>query len=162
MQMAKVDIDLVRKILHQNEIDGETISQILDDLESELGAGEEDTMPPPPVKKQFVILVSDPDGKFAEDMFMGWVLQIPEEKSAQEVNADLIRAAYEFNASKRGSKDPAKTITDVCEIVPSKILRKHSVWVKTKEPILVIHTNNKVPTIAALGKAGTTAAILGS
>ncbi|MDR1456719.1 MAG: hypothetical protein LBI34_01530 [Puniceicoccales bacterium] len=148
--MAKVDIDLVRKVLRRNEVDYEIISQVLEDLELEIG----DTNTPeaegllPPVKKQFVILISDPDGKFANELFTGWVLQVPEDQSPLEVGAKLIRAAYDFNQSKKGAREPAKTITDVCEVVPAKFLKPQHVWVKTKEPVLVIRTDNKVPSMA--------------
>jgi hypothetical protein len=145
--MAKVEIELVRRVLQRNELDHEIISQILGDLELEVSVGEDGMATLlPPVKKQFVILVSDPDGKFTEDLFTGWVLQIPEDRSPLEINAQLIRAAYEFNRSKKGAREPAKSITDVCEVVPQKILRAQSVWVKTKEPVLLVRTDNQIPT----------------
>jgi hypothetical protein len=148
--MAKVDIDLVRKVLQRNEVDYETISQVLEDLELEVGGpeGTESGELLPPVKKQFVILISDPNGKFTDELFTGWVLQIPEDQSPLEVTARLIRAAYDFNQSKKGARDPAQTITDVCEAVPAKFLKPQQVWVKTKEPVLVIRTDNKVPLTA--------------
>jgi hypothetical protein len=153
--MAKVDIELVRKVLQRNDVDNDIISQILGDLEMEVTEDGEITALPP-VKKQFVILVSDPDGKFSEELFTGWVLQIPEDQSPLEINAQLIRAAYEFNRSKKGAREPAKTITDVCEIVPQKYLRGQSVWVKTKEPVLLVRTDNLVPMVptAANGDRG--------
>jgi hypothetical protein len=147
--MAKVDIDLVRKVLQRNEVDYETISQVLEDLELELGnpdAAESEGLLPP-VKKQFVILISDPNGRFTDELFTGWVLQVPEDQSPLEVPAKLIRAAYDFNQSKKGARDPAQTITDVCEVVPVKFLKPQQVWVKTKEPILVIRTDNKIPLV---------------
>jgi hypothetical protein len=146
--MVKVDIALVREIMQRNDIDYTIISQVLEDLEMELGGDEDGQAEPlPPVKKQFVILVSDPEGKFSEDLFTGWVLQIPEDQSPLDVNAQLIRAAYEFNQSKKGARDPARTITDVCEIVSSKFLRAQQIWVKTKEPILIIRTDNQIPSM---------------
>jgi hypothetical protein len=132
-------------VLQRNEIDYETISQIVGDLESELSGDEEVAAGLPPVKKQFVILVSDPEKKFADELFTGWVLQIPEDRSPLEVNGQLIRAAYEFNHSKKGAREPAKTITDICEIVSPKILRGQSIWVRTKEPVLVVRTDNRIP-----------------
>jgi hypothetical protein len=145
--MAKVDIELVRKVLQRNELDYEVIAQVLGDLEMEISVDEDGEVTAlPPVKKQFVILVSDPDRKFGEELFTGWVLQIPEDQSPLEINAQLIRAAYEFNRTKKGAREPAKTITDVCEIVPQKHLRAQSVWVKTKEPVLLIRTDNQIPT----------------
>ncbi|MDR0428698.1 MAG: hypothetical protein LBG86_01530 [Puniceicoccales bacterium] len=146
--MAKLDIDLIREVMRRNEIDYEVISQVLEDLEMEISSDEmEKGELLPPVKKQFVILVSDPDGRFADALFTGWVLQIPEDQSPLEVNAQLIRAAYEFNRSKKGARDPAKTITDVCEIVPIKFLKAQQVWVKTKEPVLLVRTDNQIPLV---------------
>lgn len=147
--MAKIDIDLVRKVLKRNELDEDLISQVLEDLELETGSDEESegNLQPPPVKKQFVILVSDPAGKFSGELFTGWVLQIPEDESPLEVGAQLIRAAYDYNQSKKGQREPAKTITDVCEIVGAKFLKKQNVWVKTKEPVLLVRTDNLVPQI---------------
>ncbi|MDR1435677.1 MAG: hypothetical protein LBI39_00505 [Puniceicoccales bacterium] len=144
--MAKVEIELVRKVLQRNDLDFETISQILGDLELEASSGDgPEAGAMATVKKQYVIVVSDPDWKFAEELFTGWVLQIPEDQSPLEINGQLVRAAYEFNRSKKGARDPVKTITDVCEIVPAKMLRNQSVWVRTKEPVLVVRTDNKIP-----------------
>lgn len=144
--MAKVDIDLIKKVLHRNEIDAEIISQVMEELELEIQVNEKGEVAlTPPVKKQYVMLISDPEGKLEEQLFTGWILQIPEDLSPLEVNAQLIRAAYEYNQSKRGQREPAKTITDVCEIVPQKFLKAQNVWVKTKEPILLVHTDNIVP-----------------
>jgi hypothetical protein len=153
--VAKVEIELVRKVLQRNDLDYEVISQILGDLELEISSGDEsDGQPMAAVKKQFVMLVSDPDGKFAGELFTGWVLQIPEDQSPLEINAQLVRAAYEFNRSRKGSKDPAKTITDVCEIVPAKILRNQALWVRTKEPVLIVRTDNRIPTMETIGTDG--------
>lgn len=144
--MAKIDIDTVRKVLQRNDVDMETISQVLEDLEIELGGNENEAAPAMPIqKKQYVMLISDPEGRFSGDLFTGWVLQIPEDQSPLEVTAQLIRSAYEYNQSKRGQREPVKTIADVCEIVPAKFLKAQNVWVKTKEPILVVHTDNTVP-----------------
>ncbi|MDR2030498.1 MAG: hypothetical protein LBP65_03485 [Puniceicoccales bacterium] len=152
--MAKVDVDVVRRVLQRNDVDGDVIAQVLEDLEMEVSSdGDGKPELPPPVKKQFVILVSDPDGKFQEDLFTGWVLQIPENQSPMEIGARLIRAAHDFNQSKKGARDPAKSITDVCEIVPAKVLRNQQVWVRTKEPVLLIRTDNRIPSLPVDGMA---------
>ncbi|MDR3316597.1 MAG: hypothetical protein LBS68_00770 [Puniceicoccales bacterium] len=145
--MAKVEIDLVRKVLQRNDVELEIITQILDDLEIEVSKDGDGVEPAglSPEKKQFVILVSDPEGKLKEDLFVGWVLQISESQSPMEIGTHLFRAAYEFNHSKKGARDPVKTVTDVCEIVPAKTLRAQSIWVKTKEPVLVVRTDNRIP-----------------
>ena len=59
--MAKVDVDIVKMVMERNEIDVRTLSKVLEDIQHVL---KEEEMAkddkPPPVKKQFVMLVSDP------------------------------------------------------------------------------------------------------
>jgi hypothetical protein len=100
---------------------------------------------PPPVKKQFVILVSDPNGKLPKVDFTGWVLQIPEDESPASVQERLLKATYDYNASKKGRLYPAKTVGDAIEAVPAKLFRETELWVKTKEPVIVLRTDNEIP-----------------
>jgi hypothetical protein len=78
--MAKVDLELVKMVLQRNDLDVRVVSQIIEDINAEVQA-EDDEEKPPPVKKQFVILVSDPEGELDGKDFTGWVLQIPEDDS---------------------------------------------------------------------------------
>ena len=105
--------------------------------------GEEE--PKAPVKKQFVILVSDPNGKLPKADFTGWVLQIPEDESPVSVQERVLKAIYDFNASKKGRLYPAKTIGDALESVPGKFFKEVELWVKTKEPVFVLRTDNEIP-----------------
>jgi hypothetical protein len=100
---------------------------------------------PPAVKKQFVILVSDPDGKLPKDDFAGWVLQIPESESPATVEERIIRGAYEYNATKKGRLYPTKTIGEALENIPAKHFKETEIWVKTKTPVLVLRTDNEIP-----------------
>lgn len=143
--MAKVDIELVKMILQRNELDIRQVSRIIEEIQFEL-ANMVDEEKPPPVKKQFVIMISDPHEELPKKDFVGWVLQIPEEDSPAVTEERLRRSAYEFNASKKGSRMPVKTIAEVCEHVPTRVLKEQNVWVKTKEPVLMLRTTNKIPT----------------
>ena len=99
----------------------------------------------PPVKKQHIILVSDPNGKMPKHDLTGWVLQIPENESPASVEERLLKGTYDYNASKKGRLYPAKTVGDAIEAVPSKFFREVELWVKTKEPVLVLRTDNEIP-----------------
>lgn len=143
--MAKVDLELVKMILQRNELDVRLVSQILEDLNLEAKNQIEDEAAPPPIKKQFTILISDPNGELAGKDYTGWVLQIPEEDSPLLTEERLMRSAYEFNTTPKGRRLPLKTIGEACEVVPSRILKENKIWVKTKEPVLVLSTNNLIP-----------------
>lgn len=144
--MAKIDIDTLKQILQRNNLEVRKVAEILEDINTELEiqqAEKEDR--PPPVKKQFVILVSDPQEKLKGVDMTGWVLQIPEEESPYTVTDKLVTSAYEYNVTPKGRRLPLTTIGETCEVAPPKITKEQQLWIKTKEPILVVTTNNEVP-----------------
>jgi len=142
--MPKVDLELVKAILQRNEMDVRQIAHIIEEINQELAAMVDEDKPPA-VKKQYVILVSDPRGHLAGKDFTGWVVQIPEEANAIATEERLIKAAQDFNASPRGRRLPAKTIAEVCEHVPARFLKEQQAWIRTKEPAYVVATANKLP-----------------
>ncbi|MBN2069126.1 MAG: hypothetical protein JW739_05765 [Opitutales bacterium] len=146
--MAKVDLELVKMILQRNELDVRTVSQIVEDIETEAKAMEDENPKLPPVKKQFVFMISDPKGELPDKDFTGWVLQIQEQDSPYVVEERLQGSAYDFNVTPKGRKMPVRSIAEVCEVVPARILTEHSIWVKTKEPVYVLKTDNKISSAA--------------
>ncbi len=148
--MPKIDVDTLKFILQRNEPDIRKVAGIMQDVELELKAQEEEKANrPPPVKKQFTVLLSDPDGSLAARDITGWVLQIPEDESPATTAERLIRAAYEFNTTPKGRRMPVKTIGEACEVVTAKLLKEQQVWVKTKTPVLALAVNNEIPTETA-------------
>jgi hypothetical protein len=143
--MAKVDLELVRMILQRNEVDVRTISQILEDINVEIAGQVDEEEKEPKVKKQYLILISDPYGELKKKDYVGWVVQIPEGDNFYAVQERIITAAYAFNQSKKGRRAPIKTIAEACENVGQKYFKEQKVWIKTKEPVLVLTTDNQVP-----------------
>jgi len=144
--MAKVDVDILKKLLERNDIEARKRNQVLQDIKHLLEQEAlEKEMKPPAVKKEFVILLSDPRGHLKGQDVSGWVLQIPEGENAGLALDKLTTAAYEHNASPKGRKFPVETIGEACESVSPKILAEQNVWVKTKIPVLVLRTDNKLP-----------------
>jgi len=98
----------------------------------------------PAIKKQLCILVSDPAGIIKTDL-VGWVVQIPEEESPATIEERVFRAAYDFNATKRGQQHPIKTVGEAMESVGAKQFKEAGIWVKTKTPVLIVTTRNEIP-----------------
>ena len=142
--MAKVDLDIVKFILNRNELDVRQVAQIMEDIQVELN-NQVDEEKPPPVKKQFVMMVSDPEGELEGKNYTGWVLQIPEEDSPYVAEERLMKGAYEHNATKKGQRMPVKSIGEACEVVPARIYKEQNIWVKTKEPVLLVRSSNVLP-----------------
>lgn len=145
--MAKVDIDLVKFILQRNNLDIRQVNSIIEDIEEEVKMQKEENPPVPRVTKQYAILVSDPEGTLPDKDLVGWVVQLPEEDPVASVESSIHKAAYDFNATPKGRRMPVETIGEACEVVPARIFKEHNIWVKTKEPVLVLRTDNAIPTL---------------
>jgi hypothetical protein len=143
--MAKIEVSTVAEILKKNEIDPALLRRVVEEINLAAQPGGGDEEKPPALKKQFVILVSDPDGKMPKYDFVGWVLQIPENESPASIQDRIFRSSYDFNASKKGRLLPVKTVGEAIENVPAKFFKEADVWVKTKTAVLVLKTDNEIP-----------------
>lgn len=142
--MPKIDVNQVAEILKRNDLDPALLRQILEELNLAVQP-EVDEEKPPAVKKQFSILISDPEGKLPSGEFTGWVLQIPEDSSVTSGPERIHKAAYDFNTTKKGRMMPAKTMADAIENVPAKHFKEQQVWIKTKTPVFMVTTDNEIP-----------------
>ena len=144
--MAKIDVETLKFILQRNEPDIRKINEIMQDIEMELKAEEEERANrPPPVKKQFSIVLADNEGILEDKDLTGWVVQIPEDDSVTVAPERIIRAAYEYNSTPKGRRMPVQTIGEACEAVTAKLFKEQNIWVKTKVPVLAVATANKIP-----------------
>lgn len=144
--MPKIDVNKVAEILKRQELQPELLRQIVEEMnllvQPEVGEDK-----PPALKKQWAILISDPDGKLPEgNDFVGWVLQVPENESITTTTERIFKGAYEFNTTKKGRRHPAKTVGEALEHVPAKHFKEAGVFVKTKIPVLMLKTDNAIPT----------------
>ncbi len=143
--MPKIEVSTVAEILKKNQLDPKVLRQVVEEMNLAVQPDEGDGEAPPAVKKQFVILVSDPEGRFPAFDFVGWVLQIPETESVATIQDRINRAVYEYNTSKKGRLYPAKTVGEALENIPAKFFKEAEAWVKTKTPVLILKTNNQIP-----------------
>lgn len=143
--MPKIEVNKVAEILKKNEISPAIMRRIIEEINLAVQPEPGEEEKPPPVKKQFVILVSDPDGRLPKHDFVGWVLQIPESESVATTQERICRGAYDFNTTKKGRLLPVKTMGEAIESVPAKFFKETDVWVKTKTPVLMLRTDNEIP-----------------
>jgi hypothetical protein len=143
--MPKIEVNKVAEILKKNQVDPKVLRQIVEEMNI-LTQAEANDEKPPVLKKQWAILISDPEGKLPETDFVGWVLQIPEDESVATTQDRIFRATYEFNTTKKGRLLPPKTVGEALENVPAKHFKEVGVWVKSKIPVLMLKTDNEIPT----------------
>ncbi|NBX60362.1 MAG: hypothetical protein EBT62_07860, partial [Opitutaceae bacterium] len=79
--MAKIEINQVAEILKKHKVDPALLREIVDELNFVTQPNADDEIKPPAPKKQFVVLLSDPEGKLPKQDLTGWVVQIPEDAS---------------------------------------------------------------------------------
>lgn len=142
--MSKIQVSAVAEILRKHKIEPTQLREIVQEMNEITQPIDEDIKPPLP-KKQFVILLSDPAGKLAGLELTGWVVQIPEAASPFTTLDRIFKAAYDFNASKKGRLLPVKSVGEAIESVGSKFFKESESWIKTKMPIAVVITDNVLP-----------------
>ena len=147
--MPKIDVNTVAEILKKNQADPKFLRQVIEEMNLATQPDGPEGEQLPAIKKQFVVLVSDPDGVMPFVDLVAWVLQIPEDESVATTQERIFRGAYDYNASKKGRLDPGNTVGEALENVPAKFFQEADVWVKTKVPVLVLKTDNQIPKAAS-------------
>jgi hypothetical protein len=145
--MPKVDVDVVESILNDSSVDPKVVDQIMRKIQKELKLQEElqEATREPRIKNQYVVLLSDPRNQVEVESLVGWIVQIPEADSPATITERIYRAAREFNSSPKGRKFPAKSVGEACEVVGPKFLKPEHLSIKTKLPVSVIKTDNRLP-----------------
>lgn len=139
--MAKVDIELVQRLLKEHGVDVRVAATILNQIRE--AAAEEAVEREKPQKKEFVVLVSEPEGGLPKDL-IGWVVQYPEDGDPRDVSDTIVEVASAFNSSPKGKRVQVTSFGDACQSLPSKLLKEREVWVKTREPVRVIAVKNSL------------------
>lgn len=139
--MPKIKSEAVFEILKHKELEPKLLREIVEEINNLTKEKEEKE---PAVKKQWAILISDPDGTLPEQSYFGWVLQLSEGESPSLAEDKICKATYEYNASRKGRLNPSKTVGESLEFIPAKFFKEADVWVKTKTPVLMLRTNNEI------------------
>ena len=63
----------------------------------------------------------------------------------QKITDRIFKAAYDFNASKKGRMLPVKSVGEALESASAKYFKESELWVKTKLPVGVVVTDNVLP-----------------
>lgn len=137
--MAKVDLEVVQKILKENGVDVRVAAEILNQLRDVVK--EEAVEREKPAKKQMLVLVSEPEEGLPKDL-TGWVVQLLEDDDPREVADKIVEVSKVFNDSPKGKRVPVESFGDAVQCVPSKFFRESDLWIKTREPVRIIPVKN--------------------
>ena len=103
-------------------------------------------------KKKMVLVASDPEDRFTQVVDCPvWVVQMNEDDNHTELLDKIHSAAYSYNndvlngKKKNSRKNPVYKVSEVLEQVTAKYFTEEEISVKTKEPTVIVRTDNKVP-----------------
>lgn len=139
-------IELVRESMLAAGATQEMVNKTLKDIEKAAQEEKEDRKnAPKKSKNDFLVLLSDPEGKITEPV-QSWVFQVEKDCPPMALLERVKTAATEFNNSKRGRKHPVYTCGEAIESIPAKYWKTGTGLTrpKTKTPVWAIPTNNKV------------------
>ena len=151
MRLTEEDIE---HVLNQKGVDQPRVESImleikrLENQEAELAAAKKAERK----KKKFVLVASDPDDRYAKVVECPvWVIQMNDEDNHTDVVDKISRATYEYNNDvingnkKSSKKNPVYKISESLERVQSKYFADEDISVKTKEPTIIVRTDNEIP-----------------
>lgn len=103
-------------------------------------------------KKKMVLVASDPDDRFVQVVDCPvWVLQMNEEDNHTDVIDKINSATYAYNndvlngKKKNSRKNPVYKVSESLEQVTAKYFKEEEISVKTKEPTVIVRTDNQIP-----------------
>ena len=151
MRLTEEDIE---HVLNQKGVDQPRVESImleikrLENQEAELAAAKKAERK----KKKFVLVASDPEDRYAKVVECPvWVIQMNDEDNHTDVVDKISRATYEYNNDvlngnkKSSKKNPVYKISESLERVQSKYFADEDISVKTKEPTIIVRTDNEIP-----------------
>ncbi len=139
--MAKVDIEIVQKILKESGVDVRMAAEILNQIRD--AVAEEAVEREKPAKKQMLVLVSEPEEGLPKDL-TGWVVQLLEDDDPKEVSAKIVEVAKAFNESPKGQRMPVESFGDAVQSISGKLFKESDLWIKTREPVRIIPVKNSI------------------
>jgi len=134
----KFDKDIVEQVLcDYPEIDMSTRVKIINDIEREVEQNKPEREKNP--KKQFVAIVVTDNEEIEEvPMFM---VQIEEGDDHNTIIDRITHATAEHNNTPKGEKFPIDTLGGALQETKRKFITEKKVWVKTKEPVIIVRTD---------------------
>ena len=132
----KIDKDIVEQVLC-DYIDMATRIKIINDIEREVEQNKPEREKNP--KKQFVGIAVTDNPDFEEVPF--FLVQIEEGDDHNTIVDRITHATAEHNNTPKGEKFPIDTLGGALQETKRKFITEKKVWVKTKEPVIIVRTD---------------------
>lgn len=132
--------------LRTEKVPAATITAVTAKLQALEADKKEDRATGPRAKRQFVVVALDPTGSLkAVPDFTALVVQMPDGIAPGEALTRIYASVYDFNATKAGRKTPVDTLGTAADTVRAKQWKAQQLKLCTREPVLVLRSDNNVP-----------------
>jgi hypothetical protein len=138
--MSKVSIEEVNLVLNETALSETEKLKVIQKLEQVIREEKENKEPREKSKNQFIGITTGNDVNSAPV----WIIQAKGEMDHTEVVPLITAAVKDFNQTKKGSKQPIKTIAEAFEHCKKKLMTERGISPKTKEPIIIVKTVNEI------------------
>lgn len=135
-----IKLEEIQEVLKQQKVAVDVIVKIIDKLREVEEDKKADKEVGPKAKNQLVSVIFDKD-KVLKGDFTAAIFQIEEGAAPAAVIDRVKAAAQQYNASKKGRKSSVSSFAQALDM-PRKFLKAEQVLVKTKQPILVVVSDN--------------------
>lgn len=145
--MSKISIDEVQSVLLKQSIPKEQVVAVVKELSQivQEEAAQRQASAEPKTKNEYTIVLSDPNNDLAGKEFTGWAIQIKAGEDAGTILTRVANATKSYNVNTRaGKKNPIKTFGEALMHVKRKFFKEQDILVKTKEPVRIVVTDNKL------------------
>lgn len=135
----KIDKEIIEQVLSDYpQIDMSTRVKIIKDIEREAEESKPEREKNP--KKQYVAVAITSNKAFEEVPL--YVVQIEEGDDHNMIIDRITHATAEHNNTPKGTKFPIETLGGAMEETKRKFITEKKVWVKTKEPIIIVRSDS--------------------
>jgi hypothetical protein len=144
--MARLTISEIQEALARAKVEPakqEEVINHLQDVLKELSDEKEQQNPTPKVKNQFGVIILDENNEIKSDL-AALIYQIKADEDHNTVFDRIRTAVKEFNQTKKGQKNPIKSITEAFQYIAPKIFKNNGIVRKSKDIIRVLKSNNKI------------------
>jgi hypothetical protein len=135
----KIDKEIVESVLcDYTQIDTATRLKIIQQIEREV---EDSKQPPEKKPKKHFVAVAVTDNEDFENVPI-FLTQIEEDDDHNTIVDRITHATAEHNNTPKGQKYPIETLGAAFEFTKRKFITEKKVWVKQKEPVMVVRVDS--------------------
>jgi len=136
----KISIEEIESVLSETNLSVAEKQEIIQKLERIVQEEKDNKEPTTKAKKPFIGITT---GGNINDAPL-YIVQIKDDLNHEEIIPKIIEAVKEFNETKKGRKNPIKTLGEAMEHCKRKLFTSRGISVKTKEAIIIVKTDNNL------------------